>query len=189
MEKASIWIFSGNSKHQEDFSRAVFGLNEQSDRAAVLVTTVILDIILTDALKKHLHQNEKITDALFGISGALGDLGPKIDLAFLVGLVEADTYRDLVTVKDIRNKFAHRISVWDFKSNSIADLSKNLKICEKRTCSVPGPPSGWPQGCWMSLVGRDEILADPRERFILTIQVLCYGLSTGIASEMPAPRF
>jgi hypothetical protein len=187
-ERAGIWVFP-QSKHQQDFSRAVFGLSGQSDRAAVLVTTVILDLILTDALKIHLHKMDDVADKLFGISGAIGDLSPKIDLALLVGLIDVETHRDLVTIKDIRNRFAHRISVWDFKSDSIASLSINLKICVKRTCSAPGPPADWPEGCWFNLLNRDAILANPRERFILSIQVLCYGLGLTHQTAMPMPLF
>ena len=40
----------------------------------------------------------------------------KIDLAFLLGLLTKEAHRDLKTMKDIRNKFAHNLEVKDFQS-------------------------------------------------------------------------
>ena len=118
-------IRASDPKKLEHISRSIFELDSQSDRSAAIVAGAILDHMLMEALKVYLQPKEKITKDFFVISGPLGDLGPKIDLAFLVGLVNEDTRRDLVTVKDIRNKFAHGLDVSDFKSGALpTELSR-----------------------------------------------------------------
>jgi hypothetical protein len=137
---AHVWMFRGGTKHEKDIQQAIKELDGQSDRAAAIVGTTILDLLLTEALTVYLHYNSKITKVLFSMNGPVGDFGPKADLAFLVGLVTNETHRDLITIRDIRNRFAHRLSISDFKSQSIATLTNNLKICETRTCRVDAPP-------------------------------------------------
>lgn len=39
-------------------------------------------------------------------------------------------YKDLNTIKDIRNLFAHSMDVLSFKTNEVVNLCKNLKIVE-----------------------------------------------------------
>jgi DNA-binding MltR family transcriptional regulator len=92
----------------------------------------MLDLALTAALKEHLQKHEKVADAFFAITGPVGDLATKIDLALLAGLVGKTMYRDLVTIKDIRNYFAHKLNVSDFKSEAIRTLAANLKILRTR---------------------------------------------------------
>jgi hypothetical protein len=74
MERAGIWVLPGDANLLAEIQRATRGLAEQSDRAAALIATVILEQILTDKLKKHLHHHEKVADKLLDVSGALGDL-------------------------------------------------------------------------------------------------------------------
>jgi DNA-binding MltR family transcriptional regulator len=180
-------IRAAGAKQLELITQALHKLDSESDRSAAIVAATILDTALTEALKVYLHQNTKITKEFFAITGPGGDLGPKVDLAFLVGLVNKDTWRDLVTIRDIRNKFAHRLDVSDFKSEAIATLSRNLKIAELRTFDAK--TKKFPKECWMSVGNRKQILADPRERFLLTVLVLCHGLSMPGKTAMPAPAF
>jgi DNA-binding MltR family transcriptional regulator len=188
MKKSCATIIRADAKHLEHITRSLHELNAQSDRSAAIVATAILDLSLTETLTVFLHKNKQITKNFFAIGGPVGDLGPKINLAFLTGLIGEFTWRDLVTVKDIRNKFAHRLDVSDFNSRSIASLSCKLKIAEIRTFDTDDGKV-FPRGCWMSVENRKEVLANPRERFLLTIHVLCYGLSIVGRTAMPPPIF
>jgi hypothetical protein len=191
MIKSYGTIIFADPKHLDQITQALHELDKQSDRAAAIVGAAILDLVITFALMTYLHKHrdKKLTEKFFSISGPVGNLGPKIDLAFLIGLVSSDTHRDLVNVKDIRNAFAHKLSVSDFKSEKIAALSRNLKIAEIRTFEADKKAKEWPKGCWMSVGGRKQILADPRERFLLTVRVLCYGFSIASKTAMPTAIF
>jgi len=185
MDKSYGTIVTADPKDLEEITRSLHELNTQSDRAAAIVGAAILDIALTHALKRYLHDWPKVTKRLFSINGAVGNLGPKIDLALLIGLVGEDAYNDLVIVKEIRNKFAHGLDVSDFKSDPIAALSNKLKIADIRTFDGKEPKNG----CWIGVSNREAILADPRERFLLNVHVLIYGLSIPGKTATPSAAF
>jgi hypothetical protein len=157
------------------------------------VAGTIVELTLTAALKAFLHPNEDITNELFRSTGALGVFATKIDLGFLTGLYGKDAHRDLVTMKDIRNRFAHSLAVKDFKSQQIRALAMNLKLVERHTAQVgtvdatSDPPSE--SQIWIGTGNRDKLLADPRERYLLSAQVFCAGLSMARRPGMPGPLF
>ena len=121
-------------KHRNDIARAIQTLNNETDRGAAIIGAAIVDLALTAALKEHLQKHEKIADTFLAITGPAGDFAAKIDLALLAGLIGKEMYRDLVTIRDMRNYFAHKINVSDFKSEAIRTLAANLKIIETRLC-------------------------------------------------------
>jgi hypothetical protein len=152
-----------------------------ADRAAAIIAAAILEDRLTKTLIESLHKNPKITDELFKVSGALGYFGTKINLGYLIGLYSEAARKDLDNIKEIRNDFAHKLTVTDFTSQKMRALSMNLKIVEGY---VEGPDISGFTGTIFTLSGlgrrpivihkrnRDEALASPRERFIMSAQVL-----------------
>lgn len=117
----------------EDEQRAIESLYRESDRSAAIVAATIVEARLASSLVSFLRKDKNITGQLFRTSGPLGSFSNKIDLALLVGLCGQDVHRELATMKDIRNAFAHLLSVSDFNSQKIADLTKNLKLVEQCT--------------------------------------------------------
>jgi hypothetical protein len=176
------------AKHHNDMAHAIRTLNDESDRGAAIIGAAIMDLALTAALKEHLQKHEKIANAVFSITGPVGDFSAKIDLALLVGLVGNTMYRDLVTIKDIRNYFAHRINVSDFKSEAIRTLAGNLKLIETRLSEGDPNSSKWPDDYWLGVEGKAEVLADPRSRYLITLNVICYGLAIPQRMRTPEPE-
>jgi hypothetical protein len=169
---------------------AIETLNRESDRSAAIVAATIVERRLTSSLISFLHPNTNITGQFFRTSGPLGSFANKIDLAFLTGLCGADAHRDLVTMKDIRNAFAHLLSVSNFKSQKISDLTKNLKLVEK--CTIEETIDARRESPGPILIGidhRDERLGDPRERYLLSARVLIMGFSAQTNLGMPQPWF
>ncbi len=113
-----VWMIGSDEE-----SAALEELSSASDRAAAILAAVIVENRLTDALKKILHDDTKVANEMFRSSGPVGVFSAKIDLAFLVGLCSADARRELVTVKDIRNAFAHSLAVTDFNTQKIENLT------------------------------------------------------------------
>ena len=172
------WLFSVDPKHADHIHSAIYELRDQSDRAAAIVAATVLDLVLTSALKEFLQSHPKVADPFLAITGPVGDFGAKIDLALLVGLVDGAVHRDLITVKDVRNYFAHKLNVSSFESDAIADLSKNIKIAESR--SHEGPEGYNFVGTTSMSIGikdREKILSDPRDRYLLSVQLLIWDLS------------
>jgi hypothetical protein len=96
-------------------------LESDSDRAAGIVGAALVDESLTALLKSRLHPDE---------NGPLGAFSVKITMGFLMRLYSPEAQKELETIKDIRNQFAHRIAR-SFQFNSIRDLANNLSISER----------------------------------------------------------
>jgi hypothetical protein len=168
-------------------------LNTESDRSVAIIGGTIVELTLIAALKAFLHPNEKITKELFKTTGALGAFATKIDLGLLVGLYGDEAHRDLVTMKDIRNRFAHNLSVKDFDTQQIRAWVMNLKLVERHTMQTERgrAASEYPttSSYWIGVDSRDRALAIPRERYLLSAQVFCAGLDHARQVRMPTPLF
>jgi hypothetical protein len=100
------WI--GASKEIAD---AIEQLERSSDRAVAIIAAVILEQYITAAIRRRWCNNSKVAEAMLRVDGALGNLGPKIDLAHLMGLISVDGHKDMTLIKKIRNRFAHYLDV------------------------------------------------------------------------------
>jgi hypothetical protein len=83
-----------------------------SDRAAGIVAGSIAEIRLEQALRSIMKADQAtIATELFRPSGPLGPFRTKIDLAFMLGILSGDAYKDLTNIKNIRNDFAHKLEM------------------------------------------------------------------------------
>jgi DNA-binding MltR family transcriptional regulator len=90
-----------------------------SDRGAALAVVAYLDHALGLALKSRLVDDKGVVDPMFAPDGMLGGYGARLRMAYLIGLLTKDTYRDLVRLGDIRNDFAHKPELLDFSRKMI----------------------------------------------------------------------
>jgi DNA-binding MltR family transcriptional regulator len=90
-------------------SAAFKEMQGNSDRAAGIVASAIVEDHLTTALKSRFHYDEPMIRELFKGIGPLAPFSTKIKLAFLIGLLSARACKDLQTVRRIRNDFAHKL--------------------------------------------------------------------------------
>lgn len=180
------WLLR-NQKDQQAIFDTLAGLQEESDRSAAIVAGAVVEIGLTGALRAALHDDETIADKLFKQNGALGNFEPKIHLAYLVGNISQRVHRDLLTFKDIRNKFAHQLTVVDFKSQAVRDLCFNLKVFEDHVHELmdPSEPPRWSIG----IRDRRLKLQDPRDRYLLAAQIFTLGLSRAPQGDKPRADF
>lgn len=197
MAESFVLVSRGNTD-VEHLSRVISELQTGSDRAVAIVGGSLVEGVLDDALKCHLHRNKKISESLFNTSGALGAFGAKIDLGFLVGIYGAKAHKNLSILRKIRNEFAHSLTVSDFKTQKIRDLASNLDFCERYTKDnsdvrgsqdrVVGKPLG-ERDWWIGVTNRTSMLKQPRERYLIVTQLLIYGLSVPQKTAMPTPLF
>lgn len=182
-----LGFVSHGGKHSENVTRLLMELGKETDRSAAIICATVVDVALTQGLVRFLHSNKKITDKLFEPSNALGSFSAKIDLGRLVGLYGDEAHRDLHTMRNIRNAFAHSLEIHDFKSQQIRDLAKNFKIVERHTHDVSNKkrPKVWVIG----LEKREDALDDPRDRYLLTASVMTVGLALAESAQMPQPLF
>lgn len=96
-------------------------LKQQTDRGAGIIAAAILEEMLEVVLLARLgHLNRKHYEAIFAPEGALGSFSKKIEIGFALGIYSEEGCRNLHTIREIRNKFAHRIEALVFDHPDIA---------------------------------------------------------------------
>src|SRR5271166_520115 len=106
-------------------------MREDSDRAAGVLAGAILETRLERALRSKLCQGSKVheekTNQLFRPSGPIGSFSA-IDLGLLLGFYSETVWKELVTIKKIRNAFAHQLAVTSFDASPVSDWVQTLTL-------------------------------------------------------------
>ncbi|MCJ2033176.1 transcriptional regulator [Methylobacterium sp. J-068] len=102
-------------------------LNRESDRGQSLVACSYLDDLLKRTLSAHFANQEVGLKLVEGFNAPLGTFSTRIAAAFALGLVTEREYRELETLRRIRNRFAHEVHV-SFETNAVRDLCGNLSM-------------------------------------------------------------
>ncbi|HEY9110162.1 MAG TPA: hypothetical protein VIM92_00110 [Rhodanobacteraceae bacterium] len=109
------------------FKDLVEELNKESVRGAMLLGTAWIDDQLTELLKaKLLIPVNSHQDRLFDRSEPLSDFGPKIELAYRLGLIRRESYDSLKIIRTLRNDFAHLKDPISLETQSVKDRVKRL---------------------------------------------------------------
>jgi hypothetical protein len=115
----------------------ITNLDSDSERAtAVMIGSMIENRLKRAILTKLRHGSKKMTDFLFQASGPLGSFRAKIDLACIMGMLSLEAHKDLSVFKDIRNAFAHDLSIRDFSSQSIRDKAATFQLIDSYVAEV-----------------------------------------------------
>jgi hypothetical protein len=158
----------------EEEERVFKEIEKYTDRAAAIVAAVIIERRVEQQIVSRLHNHPKPLERLFRTSGPLGTFSAKIDLGHLMGIYGPEAYRDLVTLKDIRNSFAHNLDIVDFQSHRIRDLCANLMLLgryvvdsDKSGISMNRDALDQPSIGQIRLKNRDSELESPRNRYLV----------------------
>jgi len=104
-------------------------LDQSNDRDLVVTRCAILDIGLVHLLENRLANLPKITERFLGLAdneGPASSFSVRIQLAALVGLISESGAKYLNALKNIRNKFAHRVIV-DFTTDAVVKELNKLR--------------------------------------------------------------
>jgi len=71
--------------------------------------------------------DDEKADLLFRYGGAAGTFSAKLKLAYALGLIDTETYKDLQGIRDVRNAFAHPRGFLHFDSPEVAKVFKRIK--------------------------------------------------------------
>lgn len=102
-------------------------LNPESDRGCALMAAAFLDAEL-DLLLRQCIVDSRVAEDIFGQSRPLSTFSARIDLAFLLGLIDGVTHRDLHLIRKIRNDFGHVHAPLSFGEKAIAARCRELKV-------------------------------------------------------------
>ena len=101
-------------------------LHAETDRAAVILGTSNLDIMLYRILQKYLLPCATSGDDLFDGEKPLSTFSAKIDLSYRLGLIDEECARALHLIRRIRNDFAHEVSEGTLNAGRHRDRVKSL---------------------------------------------------------------
>lgn len=122
-------------RYESEKELAAFkALKDEADRSAAIIAATFVEDRLTRKLKANLRDDTSTKETarreLFRSTGPLGVFATKIRMGFMMRFYGGIAYKDLTTIKEIRNKFAHSMDVLSFQTTEIVNLCKNLKIVE-----------------------------------------------------------
>lgn len=126
------WVIRDEDKPSESIL-ALEALEKDSDRGAAIVAASYVEELLENKIKLLLRSDGDARNELteiFRSSGALGSFSAKIKMGFLLRLYEKICSKELDTIKNIRNEFAHSVNHLNFETDRIFDKIKNLRLIE-----------------------------------------------------------
>ena len=124
---------------------------------------------------------------IFRPSGPLGSFSVKIKMGFMLQIYGAYVLKDLETIKDIRNLFAHNLGVHDFQTQSVRDRCMNLKIVEEYVQLIGNFDT--PNSIGVHFTdARDEVLNDPKYRYSASCSVFAMLLGARDGPQMEPIR-
>ena len=109
-----------------NLNKAALRVGKLSQSGTVLVAASILDTELERALKATMRPlDKKMNGRLFKSYGPLSTFSGKIDLAYAMRITTLEIHNELHKIRDIRNAFAHTVSVQTMESRKSGHSSIN----------------------------------------------------------------
>ncbi len=121
----------GLDEHGRFMWRILDELNHQTDRGTAIVGQALLDDILARVIKARFvsmpaSRAKDIDQALFLGAAPLSSFSVKAHLAFAMGFISENSYRDLILINKVRRSFAHVYEPMDFSRADVASRCAEL---------------------------------------------------------------
>lgn len=104
---------------------------EDQERGSALAAVAKLDTILQDALRSVMIDDKETVNQVFSENGPLFQFGPKIRMAYVLGIYDRLIYDDLLKASKIRNDFAHKVEARNFKWDRIRSAVLGMRVFER----------------------------------------------------------
>ena len=125
----------------KEFAPFLDDLNRESERGAVLISVSYLERQLKEIVSAFLCEGEASAHLLEGFNAPLGTLAARAAAAAALGLISGREYREVETIRKIRNQFAHDHRT-RFSDQDIVDRCRNLAFSAKDYGDVVVDPRG-----------------------------------------------
>ena len=121
------------STQNEQQQRAIIEIQgcAQFPRIMAVVGGALLDQRLTMMLEARLRPSKKVIERLFKPTGPMGPFANKIHLAYLLHMYPSIIYEHMLTICDIRNKFAHTLHFETFHIKELDNQFRKLILHQK----------------------------------------------------------
>ena len=168
-----------------------------SDRALGIIAASLVEIHLTKLIKEAFIRETKtggkrtVQEEMFRSSGSLGPFSTKINLAYLMGLISAELFKDLQIMREIRNRFAHRTEIGSFEHDEIKSRCFNFTIVDKYVIDPDAGVHGDPKAFFgYQQPGASQRLKVAKDRYELSAQIFSIGLQHSTVNAHPyQPNF
>ncbi len=150
---------------------------EESDRASVILASAMIEKSLEMMIKAKLILSLSKKDELFDTPYApLRNFKAMIELAYRIGLISSNLYRDLNIIRGIRNDFAHDIEGCSFENRSVKNRVDELM----KSSTIASRHPDW----------RPKFFRKgPRGDFEMTISWILWNLSEELANTQPMKSY
>jgi DNA-binding MltR family transcriptional regulator/predicted RNA-binding Zn-ribbon protein involved in translation (DUF1610 family) len=190
VQPGGVWVFLDAAEES-----VLQVLDHDSDRAVAIIVGSMIEARLQRAILARVHRDKKIEERCLQASGPLGNFSTKIDLAFMLGIVSHTAHADLVLMKEIRNLFAHDLSVKDFRSQRMKDKADNFKLVETHVAEAkPSSDGTFAPATFghleipvMRATWVEKRLKRARERYLMTAQIFTVRLIAADVQTHPLP--
>ena len=168
-----------------------------SDRALGIIAASLVEIHLTKLIKQAFipevktGSKETVQELMFHSSGPLGAFSTKIRLAYMMGLISKEFFKDLEIMKEIRNRFAHHTEIGSFDLPEISSRCFNFTIVDKYVIDPQNGIHGDPSALFgYEKSGAAESLKTPKDRYVLSAHIFSIGTQHATVNPKPyTPAF
>jgi hypothetical protein len=119
---AQMWTLRDTEKDNETVQQ----IDREGDRAAAILAGGYLEDRLMIAIQSRLIQDKRVINQFFRGIGPLATFSAKIDLAYLLAILDERTQKHMHIIRRIRNEYAHELSEITFETQKIKSLCRNL---------------------------------------------------------------
>lgn len=151
--------------------------SQDSDRAMAIMYGTMLENRLTDLIFLYLRPDKKVRNELFHPSGALGNFGVKIRLAYMMGILLPIPYSDLLIINKIRNAFAHKLGVTDFNKVPIDTWINDIEQIKALRKEVAGHAGSTDKFGRVFHIVLSQKLSDSRGAYQEAVRLLMHYLT------------
>lgn len=168
-----------------------------SDRALGIIAGSLVEIHLTKLIRQAFIQETKVgsketvQERMFISSGPLGNFSTKINIAFMMGIISEECFKNLTIMREIRNRFAHHTEIGSFNHPEISSRCFNFTLVDKYVSDSNAGLQGHPSALFLyEKPGAEALLQKPKERYALSAQILSIGIRNGAILPKPyTPAF
>ncbi len=114
-----------SDKTQIELGQFLSELNKESDRGSVLIAASIFDEWLSEIIQAHLLNDKVAKGLLNGATAPLSSFAARTGLAYALGLIMEHEYKELNTLRSIRNAFGHS---WNGVSFATPKIQNQLEL-------------------------------------------------------------
>ncbi|MBI1179249.1 MAG: hypothetical protein GC201_01745 [Alphaproteobacteria bacterium] len=96
------------------------------DRVSAIMYGALVENQLTACLTLSLRDDEKIENELFRPGAPIGAFKPKLQLAYMMHIVDSQHYGDIDRIVKVRNEMAHNVDTSSFEQQPVCNWVQSL---------------------------------------------------------------